>query len=185
MKYFKTVPGIIISLALIAFITNTSSGSSDKKLITTFGIISSQKMMKNFALEKKVSVNPLVLKKPQALSGLQVMNNNQIIDEQRFSVFHMIIPCWYEEAQDMSIFPVGTYPCGVAFDGYHIWVTNSGSNNVTELRASDGALLGIYNVGFNPRGIAYDGANIWVANYDSNSVTEIASQNNTLPFTRR
>ena len=41
-------------------------------------------------------------------------------------------------------FPVGTYAYGVAFDGANIWVANNGSNNVTKLRASDGALQGTF-----------------------------------------
>ena len=36
---------------------------------------------------------------------------------------------------------------GIAFDGVNIWVANYGSNNVSKLRASDGALLGTYAVG--------------------------------------
>lgn len=135
MKNFKTVPDIFISLALVAFITHTSLGNSDKKLITTFGIVSSQKM---------------------------------------------IIPCWYEEAQDMSTFPVGTYPCGVAFDGANIWVANNGSGSVTKLRASDGTALGTYAVGFNPRGVIFDGTNIWVANTNSNSVTKLRASDGTV-----
>ena len=36
---------------------------------------------------------------------------------------------------------------GVAFDGANIWVANGGSNTVTKLRASDGALQGTFSVG--------------------------------------
>jgi YVTN family beta-propeller protein len=60
------------------------------------------------------------------------------------------------------------------FDGTHIWVTNNGSNTVTELLASTGATVATYTVGSNPVGIAFDGANIWVANSGSGSVTRIA-----------
>jgi len=75
---------------------------------------------------------------------------------------------WYR--QD---FAVGTAPRAIAFDGANIWVANSGSDNVTELRASDGTVLGTFNVS-GPVGIAFDGANIWVVNGDiSNSVTKL------------
>ena len=68
---------------------------------------------------------------------------------------------------------MGTNPSGIAFDGANIWVTNCGSNNVTKLRASDGAVLGTYAVGTSPAGIAFDGANIWVANSGSNNVMKL------------
>lgn len=70
-------------------------------------------------------------------------------------------------------FPVGSNPTGVAFDGTNIWVANYGSNNVTKLRASDGANLGTFTVGDNPVAIAFDGANIWTANENSNNVTKL------------
>ena len=41
-------------------------------------------------------------------------------------------------------------PSGVAFDGANIWVANNGSDNVTKLRASDGATLGTFTVGMQP-----------------------------------
>ncbi len=72
-------------------------------------------------------------------------------------------------------FAVGTAPVGVAFDGANIWVANFNSNNVTKLRASDGANLGNFAVGTNPIGIAFDGANIWVANVNSSNVTKLRS----------
>ena len=49
-------------------------------------------------------------------------------------------------------FPVESGPFGIAFDGANIWVANSGSNSVTELRASDGANLGTFSVGGGPLG---------------------------------
>jgi len=52
----------------------------------------------------------------------------------------------------------------VVFDGANIWVANQSSNNVTKLRASDGAVLGTFAAGAGARGIAFDGASIWVAN---------------------
>src|SRR5260370_25651300 len=36
----------------------------------------------------------------------------------------------------VGTFNVGKFPLGVAFDGTNIWMANSHSNNVTELRAS-------------------------------------------------
>ena len=70
-------------------------------------------------------------------------------------------------------FPVGDAPQGVAFDGTNIWVANVSSDNVTKLRASDGANLGTFPVA-RPFGVAFDGANIWVANGNSNNVTRIS-----------
>jgi hypothetical protein len=57
---------------------------------------------------------------------------------------------------------VGTNPQGIAFDGTNIWVANTYSGNVTELRASDGSLVGISGGTANPQGVAFDGTNVWV-----------------------
>ena len=76
-------------------------------------------------------------------------------------------------AANLGTFAVGTAPRAVAFDGANIWVANSGSNNVTKLRASDGANLGTFAVGSVPDGVAFDGANIWVANIFSNAVSKL------------
>ena len=80
---------------------------------------------------------------------------------------------WYEGYDSGVAFNVGTQPIGVAFDGANIWVANLLSNNVTKLRASDGALLGTFSVGTQPVGVAFDGANIWVTNFGSNDVTKL------------
>jgi hypothetical protein len=70
-------------------------------------------------------------------------------------------------------------------DGLNVWIANSGSNNVTKLRASDGALQGIFTagiapgaavqgvVGSTPFGITFDGANIWVTNINVGSVSKL------------
>ena len=54
---------------------------------------------------------------------------------------------------------MGFQPFGVAFDGANIWVTNLFDDNVTKLRASDGANLGTFPVG-EPFRLVFDGANI-------------------------
>ena len=46
--------------------------------------------------------------------------------------------------------PAGTNPFKVAFDGTNVWVANYRSNNVTKLRASDGAVQGTFAVGGAP-----------------------------------
>jgi outer membrane lipoprotein-sorting protein len=68
---------------------------------------------------------------------------------------------------------VGTTPRGIAFDGANIWVANSDSNNVTKLRASDGAIQGTFPVGTTPIALCFDGENIWVVNNGSSSVTKL------------
>jgi DNA-binding beta-propeller fold protein YncE len=54
-------------------------------------------------------------------------------------------------------------PDGIAFDGADLWVANHESGTVTEIRASDGAIIGNFRAGGMPVGVAFDGANIWVA----------------------
>jgi hypothetical protein len=60
---------------------------------------------------------------------------------------------------------VGTFtlpaePYEVAYDGKHIWVT--GALALTELQASDGAILATYPMG-NTAGVVFDGSRVWVA----------------------
>jgi uncharacterized protein (TIGR03437 family) len=77
----------------------------------------------------------------------------------------------------LGVYPAGTGPQGIAFDGTNIWVTNYGGNSgntVTELLASTGATVNTYTVGKGPYGIAFDGSNIWVANAGDNTVTKIS-----------
>ena len=50
----------------------------------------------------------------------------------------------------LGTYPVGSAPRGLAFDGTNIWVANTGSGNVTKLKASDGALVGTYPAGLDP-----------------------------------
>jgi len=88
---------------------------------------------------------------------------------------------WYEATtHSSSTFAVGFYPYGVTFDGANIWVSNSGSNSLTKLRANDGALIGTYAVGPLPRGIVFDGTNIWVANSGSNRITKLRASDGTI-----
>ena len=75
---------------------------------------------------------------------------------------------WYRED-----FATGSVPRRVAFDGTSIWVTNPGSNNVTKLRASDGANQGTFPTGIGAYGVAFDGTNIWVTNIANNDVTKL------------
>ena len=70
-------------------------------------------------------------------------------------------------------FTVGTQPSSLAFDGDAMWVANLATNNVTKLRASDGANLGTFAAGTGPWGIAFDGGSIWVTNQNSNNVTKL------------
>src|SRR5262247_882287 len=76
-------------------------------------------------------------------------------------------------APQSGAFAVGKGPEGVAFDGASVWVTNQFSNNVTKLRASDGAVIGTYAVGKRPIGVAVDGDSVWVTNLLDDSLTKL------------
>jgi DNA-binding beta-propeller fold protein YncE len=54
-----------------------------------------------------------------------------------------------------------------------MWVANTTSNNVTKLRARDGANLGTFSVGSAPENLAFDGANMWVSNSASDTVSKL------------
>ena len=77
-------------------------------------------------------------------------------------------------------FAVGTTPYAIAFDGTNMWVADYGSNNVTELQASTGGVLGTFPVGAGPDGVFFDGTNIWVANTSGNTVTKLSANGTTL-----
>jgi DNA-binding beta-propeller fold protein YncE len=44
-----------------------------------------------------------------------------------------------------------------------MWVANEGGHTVTELRASDGTVLGTFPGPNSPYGVAFDGTYIWVS----------------------
>jgi hypothetical protein len=89
---------------------------------------------------------------------------------------------WYQANQAPTTFPVGSSPYGIAFDGEHMWVANTGSTTVTELQASTGATVGTFTTGAGPYpvALAFDGANIWVANAASSTVTKMQASTGTV-----
>ena len=93
-------------------------------------------------------------------------------DTQAPNLQQIAILKWFGAGKAAS-FSVGSSPFGVAFDGADVWVTNSSNNNVSKLRASDGATLGTFSVGSSPVGVAFDGADVWVTNNGSNNVSKL------------
>lgn len=79
-----------------------------------------------------------------------------------------------------TINPVTSSHWGMAFDGANVWVTNTDTDNVTKIRASDNAILGTYAVGDGPTGIAFDGTYVWVANIHSGTVTKLGASDGSL-----
>lgn len=70
---------------------------------------------------------------------------------------------WYPANRAAVIPSSGSGPCGMAFDGDHLWVANIGSNMVAKIRAGDGSLIGAVPAGSRPRALCFDGANIWIS----------------------
>ena len=66
-------------------------------------------------------------------------------------------------------YAVGTGPQRVVFDGINIWVTNTDSNSVTKLRASDGTRLADFSF-TGAFGIVFDGAGLWVSSPNANKL---------------
>jgi hypothetical protein len=71
---------------------------------------------------------------------------------------------------------VGNGASWVTFDGANIWVASQNSHTVTEVRASDGKVLGMFPLSGNPWGVAFDGANIWVSNFMGGNVWKLYSE---------
>lgn len=73
---------------------------------------------------------------------------------------------------DMSVFPTGVDPRGIAFDGHHIWVTNSADDTVSKIDTETGQ-EDSYPVGEYPFGVVFDGESIWVANQHSSTISKV------------
>jgi len=78
-----------------------------------------------------------------------------------------------------QVVPVGLDPFGVAYDNLtgDVFVTNSGSANVSVLSGNDMAPIASIDVGSGPMGIAFDPAtgDVYVANNGSNNVSVIST----------
>ena len=72
-----------------------------------------------------------------------------------------------------TFFSCGKDPEGLAFDGSHVWITNSMMNQVTVVDDDTGLKLATYNVGTSPMGICYDRSNIWVVNNGSDTIMKL------------
>ncbi len=72
---------------------------------------------------------------------------------------------------DQWNFDVGINPEGIAFDGANMWVANTGSNNVSVIRANDGTPIMTPTIGAYPHAIAFDGTNMWVTHYGNSANT--------------
>ncbi|MFA5932016.1 MAG: hypothetical protein WC793_01405 [Candidatus Paceibacterota bacterium] len=74
-------------------------------------------------------------------------------------------------------YAVGPSPFGVLFDNVtnSIWVANNGSNTVTKLNATTGAVVGTYTVGIGPSRLSFDTVtnSIWVTNSGSDNISKI------------
>jgi DNA-binding beta-propeller fold protein YncE len=73
---------------------------------------------------------------------------------------------WYEARQPLTEI-TGPNPTGVAFDGTHIWVANSGTAGGAVLgmrRVSDGGLLATFTGDAGAKRVAFDGEFVWVTN---------------------
>jgi hypothetical protein len=56
------------------------------------------------------------------------------------------LPCMHPTGTVATSLQSAPIPQGIAFDGGNIWVANSGRNNVTELLAMTGSVLGTFRV---------------------------------------
>ncbi|MCI4373077.1 MAG: YncE family protein, partial [Thermoplasmata archaeon] len=77
-----------------------------------------------------------------------------------------------------QVVSVGSGPFGVAFDNLtgEIFVTNSGSNNVSVLAGNDSAPVASIDVGSDPMGVSFDPTtgDVYVANNGSNNLSIIS-----------
>jgi len=56
----------------------------------------------------------------------------------------------------------GQSPCGLAWDGKHLWVADDGTETIYKLDPSDGSVLSSFDSrGSQPRGLVWDGQHLW------------------------
>jgi YVTN family beta-propeller protein len=83
--------------------------------------------------------------------------------------------------------PVGNTPWGVAAtpDSHHVYVTNTGSNNVSVIDTAANTVVATVPVGSLPSGVAVtpDGKHAYVTNQSSNTVSVIDTATNTVVAT--
>jgi len=60
---------------------------------------------------------------------------------------------------------------GLVVVGPHLWMANTGTNRLTELRLLDGAVVERLRVGKSPAEVAFDGTYVWATNAGSNTVS--------------
>src|SRR5262249_13942414 len=82
-----------------------------------------------------------------------------------------------ESTISWEVFPVGSQPVSINFDGTNIWVLNPNCwqcpGTVTKLRASDGANLGTFPAGDSPERSVIVGDDIWITNRPANKLTRL------------
>jgi hypothetical protein len=71
-------------------------------------------------------------------------------------------------------------PQGEVFDGAHIWVACSGSNELEEYNASDTTFMRKVSLASSPNYLLYDGKNIWALNSAVNTITEVQASSGTV-----
>ena len=78
---------------------------------------------------------------------------------------------------------VGETPQAVAFDGSHMWVTNTLDDTVSKINVSTNTVTDTVTVGELPRGVAFDGSHMWVNNTYDGTVSKINVSTNTVTAT--
>ena len=93
--------------------------------------------------------------------------------ERRMYTVPMLQQTIYGRTVPVSRISAGTGPVGVAFDGAHIWVANSGNDTVTRIDTLTDEIVARIPVGIGPVAIAFDGTHVWVANSESAGMSKI------------
>ena len=58
----------------------------------------------------------------------------------------------------------GTSPCGLTWDGTHLWLADDGTDTIYKLDPSNGSVLSSFkSPGASPRGLVWDGTHLWHA----------------------
>ena len=77
-------------------------------------------------------------------------------------------------APEISVFPAGNGPDGIAVSGKTVFVTNAAGDTLTRLDADTGRRIGApVQVGRNPDGVAVDEGVAWVVNTDDGTVSQL------------
>lgn len=75
----------------------------------------------------------------------------------------------------------GSSPCGLAWDGEHLWLADDGTDTIYKVSAANGSVLQSFSApGSDPRGLAWDGQSLWTSDNATHRIYKLDSRDGTV-----